>query len=250
VNFCLADGAWLLNENFQVFCQPVLWASVAILFFLVAFLAWPFVPEKLIVLKHLLLFIHGIGFCICVYCIYFEPGLYFFSTILILVGIGIFGLAPIIFLVQICFRIFKSKIKFGWISFLAGILMILSFQFYFSLQYKALLTEIEKIPLTDRTPEKLAAQLPKNYMSERFAGTHFRYHTAFCIYDGWRPPLHDPFLVISRWLYPEVDLSISNFHLEDRINMYRKMFPDKNAYADCYCADFNGDAKSYPKNEK
>ena len=32
----------------------------------------------------------------------------------------------------------------------------------------------------------------KNPMTERILGMHFRYHTRICIYDGWRPPLHDP----------------------------------------------------------
>jgi len=248
INFILAIGTWVANNYVQAFCQPVLWAGIALLVFMIAFLAWPFIPPRFVLLRNVALFMHGIGLCICVYCILFFPELLIISLPLLLIGIGAFGFIHVIFLIQICFRIYRDKTRFGKISAISGIILLCIFQIYFSLQYKAIGNEIQKIPIAERTIEKVAATLPRNYMAERFAGTHFRYHTCICLYDGWRPPLHDPFLVISRWFYPEVDETISRSHLGYRIDLYRKMFPDRNAYADCDCAEF---ARSgYPRNEK
>jgi hypothetical protein len=156
-------------------------------------------------------------------------------------------LTPVIFLAQLVFRLVKNKTKYGGVAAFAGVIILPLCMLYFVFQYRDIGKIIRPIPVNERTPENLAAHLPRNYMSERFAGTHFRYHTAYCIYDGWRPPLHDPFLVVSRWFYPEVDEP--RIHLEDRVELYRKMFPDRTTFADCYCAMFSGDARSYPKGE-
>lgn len=239
-----------MNHRLQAFCQPVLWAKIALLLFLFAFLAWPFIPSRFAFLKNLALFFHGIGICICLYCIFFFPQLLIISIPFTIIGIGFFGLAPLIFLIQICYRFFRDKTFFGQISFMGGVALLFTFQLYFTLQYKSIGNDIEQIPLAQRNISTLATYLPRNYMSERLAGTHFRYHTSYCPYDGWRPPLHDPFLVVSRWFFPNVDASLHFLQLEERIDLYRKMFPDRNAYADCYCADFNGDAQGYPRNVK
>ena len=64
----------------------------------------------------------------------------------------------------------------------------------------------------------------RNPMTERVLGMHFRYHTSFCIYDGWRPPLHDPAMVIGTRLGggdPLHDMS-----LEERLALYHKVFPN------------------------
>ncbi len=133
---------------------------------------------------------------------------------------------------------------------LSGIVILSVFQVFFALQYKNLGVIINEIPLNSQTPEMLANKLPRNYMSERFAGTHFRYHTRPDYYDGWRPPLHDPFLVISRWIYPNVDNSNPGqrrLNLYDRIDLYQEMYPATPVFVDCFCAPFNGDSKSYPR---
>ncbi|HEU4719612.1 MAG TPA: hypothetical protein VFU15_17330 [Bacteroidia bacterium] len=246
-NLLLAAGAYAGNEIFQAFCKPVTWASAVLLFFITAFLAWPFVPEEKKQLKNFLAIFHGAGFCVCVYCTWFGKMMLVYSLFALVAGVGIFGFAPVIFLVQIVYRFVKTQdTKRRWFFF-AGVLPLIVFQLYFALQYRALENAITKIPPQERTPEKLAGVLPRNYMAERFAGTYFRYHTSYCEYDGWRPPLHDPFLVISRRLFPSVDNSVPGYFAE-RAALYRLMFPGKNAYAGCNCSDLNGDSKTYPEN--
>ena len=73
----------------------------------------------------------------------------------------------------------------------------------------------------------------RNPMTERVLGMHFRYHTSFCIYDGWRPPLHDPAMVIGTRLGggdPLHDMS-----LEERLALYHKVFPNNPVKAPCAC---------------
>lgn len=73
-----------------------------------------------------------------------------------------------------------------------------------------------------------------NPMTERIAGIHFLYHTRLCIYDGWRPPLHDPAMVLGMrlngWRDPLGDLD-----LESRVARYREMYPDRPVVLPCAC---------------
>jgi hypothetical protein len=77
-------------------------------------------------------------------------------------------------------------------------------------------------------------------MTEKILGMYFKYHTEICEYDGWRPPLHEPALVLGQWLNGRED-PLSNgcqnrFELSKRIQLYKKFFPDKKVKLDCSCA--------------
>jgi hypothetical protein len=74
-----------------------------------------------------------------------------------------------------------------------------------------------------------------NPMTERIAGMHFLYHTQFCIYDGWRPPLHDPAMVLGMCLNGWRD-PLWGMELEERVALYHKMYPDKSITAPCACS--------------
>jgi hypothetical protein len=250
INFILAVGAWFFNATYQAFCQPVAWAAILILLFLLAFIAWPFIPERFRLVRMAAMMLQGIGVIICIYCIAFDPMLLVISSLLTLIGIGIFGVAPLIFLLQLLWRIKKCESITLRRSAVGGVLILSGFQLFFALQYRNLGVIINEIPPNSRTPKMLANKLPRNYMSERFAGTHFRYHTKPDYYDGWRPPLHDPFHVISRWIFPNVDNSNPGqrrLDLFDRIDLYQEMYPSTPAFVDCLCAPFNDDSKSYPR---
>jgi hypothetical protein len=74
-----------------------------------------------------------------------------------------------------------------------------------------------------------------NPMTERIAGMHFLYHTSFCIYDGWRPPLHDPALVLGMRLNGGKD-PLGGLRLEERLELYHSMYPDRPVKACCACS--------------
>lgn len=79
-------------------------------------------------------------------------------------------------------------------------------------------------------------QLPiSNPMTERIVGMHFLYHTSFCIYDGWRPPLHDPALVLGMRLNGGRD-PLCGLELKDRVTLYHNMYPDRPVKARCACS--------------
>lgn len=73
-----------------------------------------------------------------------------------------------------------------------------------------------------------------NPMTERIAGMHFLYHTRICIYDGWRPPLHDPALVLGKRLNLGFD-PLCGMELEERVALYHSMYPDRSVTAKCAC---------------
>lgn len=75
--------------------------------------------------------------------------------------------------------------------------------------------------------------LEKNFMTEKILGMHFIYHTRYCEFDGWRPPKHEPILVIGMWLNNRKDpLSLN---LEKRLELYKKFFPNKTYKFECSC---------------
>jgi hypothetical protein len=77
---------------------------------------------------------------------------------------------------------------------------------------------------------------------ERILGMHFKYHTRELIgIDGWRPPLHDPAMVIGLWSLGRQDPL--PLRLDERIALYRQVFPSRNPQADCVCA--LGDGEGY-----
>ncbi|MBQ7490607.1 MAG: hypothetical protein IJT51_08860 [Bacteroidales bacterium] len=75
----------------------------------------------------------------------------------------------------------------------------------------------------------------KNPMTERILGMHFRYHTRICPYDGWRPPLHDPAMVLGMRLTGDKD-PLEGMTLERRLVLYHTVYPSNPVKADCACS--------------
>lgn len=75
----------------------------------------------------------------------------------------------------------------------------------------------------------------KNPMTERILGMHFRYHTRICSYDGWRPPLHDPAMIIGMRLTGGKD-PLEGMPLKNRVVLYHKVYPSHPVKARCACS--------------
>ena len=75
----------------------------------------------------------------------------------------------------------------------------------------------------------------KNPMTERILGMHFRYHTRICVFDGWRPPLHDPAMVMGMRLTGDKD-PLDGMPLESRLMLYHEIYPSLPVKADCACS--------------
>ena len=75
----------------------------------------------------------------------------------------------------------------------------------------------------------------KNPMTERILGMHFRYHIRICIFDGWRPPLHDPAMVIGMRLTGDKD-PLEGMTLETRLQLYHEVYPSLPVKNNCACS--------------
>lgn len=110
----------------------------------------------------------------------------------------------------------------------------LSAALVFNYQYKTALTSIDNLKKSNFTT------LDKNFMTEKILGMYFKYHTEICVYDGWRPPLHEPALVIGQWFNGRQDPLSPDGHrkleLKERIALYKKFFPDEKFKLNCSCA--------------
>lgn len=98
---------------------------------------------------------------------------------------------------------------------------------YIGQDYKKAINSIEKFKVSGYT------ELEKNFMTEKILGMHFIYHTQYCEFDGWRPPKHEPIMIIGMWLNNRIDPLKVN--LETRLELYKKFFPDKKYKFDCSC---------------
>jgi hypothetical protein len=91
---------------------------------------------------------------------------------------------------------------------------------YIGYDYKKAVDSIEKFKASGYK------ELDKNFMTEKILGMHFIYHTEYCPYDGWRPPIHEPILVIGMWLNNGDPLG-GYGDLKTRLKLYKEFFPDK-----------------------
>lgn len=75
----------------------------------------------------------------------------------------------------------------------------------------------------------------RNPMTERILGMHFRYHTRICVVDGWRPPLHDPAMVMGMRLTGDKD-PLAGMTLETRLQLYHEVYPSLPVKNHCACS--------------
>ncbi|MBS1946101.1 MAG: hypothetical protein JST98_13105 [Bacteroidetes bacterium] len=247
VNVLLCGAAVLANHLFQVFCRPVVWAWITLIICMVPVIFFPLIKEHAKRFRLPLFFLFGIAACICVYCILFLGPLYAFIPLAVFLNpLAILGLLPIFMLVQIIYHARQTPGSFK--PFLSGILLCISFAIGMALWFNRSFSGVQTA-LHD--PSK-ASQVPPNYMTELMLGMHVKYHISLCVLDGWRPPLHDPSIVVAAWLNvpflpdPERARYRGDDHVcpaplffgGDRIAVYKRVFPNKDIHPDCRCAVF------------
>jgi hypothetical protein len=113
-------------------------------------------------------------------------------------------------------------------AFIVGVSFCFIGALVISHQYKQALSDMQI------AQESNFESLEQIFFNEKILGMHFIYHTRFCEFDGWRPPVHEPVLVLGIWLNGGVDpLNVS---LEERIELYKIHFPENRIKFDCSCA--------------
>tara|TARA_B100000809_G_C14863063_1_gene432645 strand:- start:66 stop:716 length:651 start_codon:yes stop_codon:yes gene_type:complete len=181
------------NSSLQIFCRPTLWAKIVIA---VCFINTAFYPlmSKFKKILPLLSLINGISIFMFLYCVLFLNELAFFGVFLILFfGVGLLIFIPHFMLIQIFWNGFIRQSKLLKIYVLIGFFSCLVPCAYVSNEYKVAIDSLKEL-------EKSGCQkLEKTMMTEYVMGAGFIYHTGFCLFDGWRPPIHERMLIIGRF---------------------------------------------------
>ena len=215
------------NIYFQAFCIPTTWAIVVLTICFTNTILYPILEKTK--LAPLTSFINGVSLFVFIYCVVFLNFIIFLGLLLIIIGIGLATFIPHFFVVQLIWKnLFKPTIKTSRYYFLFAIILCIGIVTYIGQDYKKAVNSIEKFKASDYT------ELDKNFMTEKILGMHFIYHTSFCLYDGWRPPKHEPVLVIGMWLNYGDD-PLFDVDLKTRLKLYKEFFPNNRYKFDCSC---------------
>ncbi|MFK7971062.1 MAG: hypothetical protein AB8F95_11875 [Bacteroidia bacterium] len=228
LNLVLLTSAFAGNVFMQAFCNPVPWAIGALSVAALSLILYPLFVERRM-MATLFAFLNGFTFCIFIYCIIFLSAVNFLGLIMILVGTGLLVLIPHVLVIQLFMKqLSHAKYKSIRWAFLSGILISLIIAASMGFSYKAALAEISRGQETD------FENFQSTYMTERIVGKHFIYHTRICEFDGWRPPKHDPALVIGMWFNGFDDPLPTD--LPKRLSLYKRLFPNRTYKYECSCA--------------
>jgi len=243
----------------QVFCMPVMYAAIMCIAFFIAILVFPFVEVK--VLKTILYFLLGMGVPICIYCILFLAGPLLVNYIgflleILLLGAGLLAFIPF-YLLRHIYLYYRQAAVFDKRSLRAGILLPLIALCIYLFNFHSYLAMADKLQNQSTTTEEFVSKLPNSYFTERILGLHWKYHTRLSyIYDGWRPPLHDPFLIVGLWVnphryfygFPRNSLwPTYNDFRRDAMKYYHRMFPQRPLKVLCPCS-YSHDGREYLSN--
>jgi hypothetical protein len=233
--FALFHNFYLL----QVFCIPVWWAQVACVCFIISLLVYPFAGAGL---QTWLAAFLGLGVPICLYCILFlidfwesSPMFYlgyFVGTLFY--GFGLAAFLPLYLLWHVYKYTRQSTQHERKMILYGAALPVLCFAVYI-LPFKRNFDKITQAYAADSSRTHFLSHIPVNYFSERMLGTGFKYHTKLCYwYDGWRPPLHDPFYNTALLIFSDTHYPFKS--LKHRIDCYRQLFPNERVRINCRCS--------------
>jgi hypothetical protein len=240
----LCGGAICANFYHQAFCRPVLWATIVLVIAFVPVIIYPQFCGRLQRWRSQVHFLFGIAACVCLYCILFLGWMPMYIPLLIFMKpLAIFSLLPYFLLVQI---IYTARSTPGSVKpFASGVLLCIAFSAGMATWFHQ---SFDRVSAALNDPGK-ASLVPRNYMTELMLGMHVKYHISFCAYDGWRPPLHDPSIVVAAWL--NVPFHASSYfrrtHYDavcpapiffggDRMAVYASVFPNRSLWQSCSCA--------------
>ncbi|UTW61839.1 hypothetical protein KFE98_17770 [bacterium SCSIO 12741] len=242
---------FMIWANFwdQHFCIPVSWASWVLLVVTIAFLLFPFM-EHIPWFRRIGLLLHGCFIWILIYSLGFAASFDGIAPfVLITLGILVWGIGLIPYMwmlfIHVCqlrykkYKHLRSERFFFWLGMgippaLALFFVLLLGSVQSDLQYARTTKDFQELHRFYPPPKK--------YAMERLLGAHFIYHTQLCLYDGWRPPLHDPwlntylFLSNSRWQELPDTLNGQSLTLMLRAQLYHEVFPDSDMAIDCDCS--------------
>lgn len=252
LNVLLCVLALRANIEDQLFCRPVKWAAIVLVVTILPVATHNLYRDRITNGNAPVFFLFGIAACVCVYCILFLGFMNLIALPVAFMGLPLALLAylPHFLLVQILFHRSRSPQLAARRAFWVGVALCMGVVLFMSAWFRVEHSAVETaIADSDRS-----TYVEPSYMTERMLGLHFKYHTALNLFDGWRPPLHDPLIVTAMWLnYPFMDspsarafrknllrygwpfLSTGPWQIEDRIAAYKRVFPTRPIREDCSC---------------
>jgi hypothetical protein len=205
------------NLDYQIYCQPVIWSKWLLVSAVIWFLTHLLFPH----LKVFNSLFSGLLAFISVYLILFGSteylifimlnGILFVPLYLIYLFLnwgnktrkvgflnlyGLVILLPYIILIILIKLNLKSQKKLKLYLFTVP-LMIVIFSTFTTVRMKTMNYDITSNNYDKTVIDKYTNNIMDNYLLELSLGAHWKYHTRICLYDGWRPPYHDPVLVLS-----------------------------------------------------
>jgi hypothetical protein len=217
----------LLNTYFQAFCVPTTWTIIVLIICFTNTILYPIIDKTKFV--PLTSFINGVTLFVFIYSVIFLEEMNLIGLVMVIFGLGLATFIPHFLIIQLIWKnLIKPTVKTSRYYFLAAIILCIGTVLYIGQDYKKAINSIEKFKSSGYT------KLDKNFMTEKILGMHFIYHTRIeMIYDGWRPPKHEPIMVIGMWLNNRIDPL--NVKLEKRLELYKTFFPDNKYKFDCSC---------------
>lgn len=258
-NLAIVLLAVIYNTERQLFCHPVNWATILLVLSFLSLLIVPFVNLKNQLTSIIVVF-NGVGVFISFYLILFARGEYliflFFNLPIILglhflikylnkrFGTNLFNafyfypavlLTPFLLLYE-SWLLFKSLTNFQSRIFIAPPIIVFVIMIVLAIRIDYLVGEIKKIHNDSQKVMSLINNPVDRYLTELILGAHWKYHTQLCLYDGWRPPYHDPVLVSANKLLHPFSLFDQGVEMESAIDLYKKLYPENKTKFDCRCA--------------
>ncbi|MDA9066698.1 hypothetical protein N8289_00915 [Flavobacteriales bacterium] len=225
INSVLTILGLFQNITTQAYCVPSLWAAIVIGISLLLVIVSPLKAIKN-TKSPIIGFFAGVSVFSFLYCILFLEDLNIIAIPFILFGIGIIMLIPHFFAFQLIrYFLFKNPHKKVKLFFALGFCTCVLVSIASGVYYSKAINRINEFVESDYE------LLEKNYMTEKILGMHFIYHTRICVYDGWRPPKHEPIMILGG--NGRRDPLI--VPLEKRLELYKKFFPENKYKFDCSC---------------
>lgn len=216
------------NAIGTLFCRPTLWALIVFCYCLLFYLASYFLNKQ----KTEILwgFSSGLFVTVFVYLLVFVVNSteFPFPHTFLLGFPFYFYIAHLLGrVIHECFATGTPKIK---IAFFVPVMIGICVLFGAGLRFH------KSAEIIENSAAENYESLPKNFMTEHIVGMHFKYYSEICLYDGWRPPVHEPLFVVGLWMNGMKD-PLAHLSLEERLSLYKKLFPDKPYKMDCGCGD-------------
>ncbi|MBL7909883.1 MAG: hypothetical protein JNJ41_02365 [Bacteroidia bacterium] len=248
-----------LNIKKQLFCVPVAWASILIVLFCLAFLVLPSLQKRKAI-EPLFLFFSGIGFFISIYIVAFGRFEYFlfilfhaiiFVPLILVKNIfkkqqknvylnalwfyPLFVITPFFILYQLVL-IFKSLNRKLKVVFISSSLFLLVIGIALTYQMNTIFIKIAASTHVENDLKTMQENPVNSYLIELILGAHIKYHTELdVIFDGYRPPYHNPILILSnKILFPYLHFA-KNTKLYYRQDLYKKLYPNNSLTFNCKC---------------